>query len=45
MTATKRNFSIAIVACAFMCLVLASCDRHTCPTYSKAPEKTIENKG
>ena len=45
MTATKRNFSIAVVACAFMCLVLASCDRHTCPTYSKAPEKTIENKG
>ena len=45
MTATKRNFSIAIVACAFLCLVLASCDRHTCPTYSKAPEKTIDNKG
>ena|GEM_PF-1756356 len=45
MTATKRNFSIAIIAFAFMCVALASCDRHTCPTYSKAPEKTIENKG
>ena len=45
MIATKRNISIAIVAFAFMCLSLASCDHHTCPTYSKSAEKTIENKG
>jgi hypothetical protein len=45
MTAAKKNLSIAIVAFAFMCLTLASCDHHTCPTYSKAPEKSIENKG
>ena len=45
MTATKRNISIAIVAFAFMCVALASCDRHTCPTYSKAPEHTTESKG
>jgi hypothetical protein len=45
MTTTKRNLSIAIVAFAFMCLTLASCDRHTCPTYSKTPEQTTESKG
>ncbi len=45
MTATKRTLSIALVAFAFMCVALASCDRHTCPTYSKAPEQTTESKG
>ena len=45
MTATKRNISIAFVAFAFMCVALVSCDHHTCPTYSKTPEKTTENKG
>jgi hypothetical protein len=45
MTAAKRNFSIGIIAFAFMCLVLASCDHHTCPTYSKATEKTTDNQG
>ena len=44
MTATKRNLSIAIVAFAFMCLSLASCDHHTCPTYSKTTEKPADPK-
>jgi hypothetical protein len=45
MTATKRNLTIAMIAFAFMCVALASCDRHTCPTYSKTSEATIDNKG
>lgn len=45
MTATKRNLVFASVVFAFMCLTLASCSHHTCPTYSKAPEKGVENKG
>ena len=45
MTATKKNLTIAIIAFAFMCVALASCDHHTCPTYSKTPEKSVENRG
>ncbi|MBS1594882.1 MAG: hypothetical protein JSS76_01920 [Bacteroidetes bacterium] len=45
MTATKKNITIAILAFAFMCVALASCDRHTCPTYSKTTETSVENRG
>ena len=45
MKATKKNISIALIAFAFMCVALASCDRHTCPTYSKASESPVENRG
>jgi hypothetical protein len=45
MTTTKRNLTIAIVAFAFMCVALVSCDHHTCPTYSKTTEQAADNKG
>jgi hypothetical protein len=44
MTTTRRNLSIAIVAFAFMCFALTSCDHHTCPTYSKAAEQSTDAK-
>lgn len=45
MTATRKNITIAIIAFAFMCVALASCDRHTCPTYSKNTETSVESRG
>ena len=45
MSAPKRNIVFAIVAFAFMCVTLTSCDRHSCPTYSKTAEQHVDNKG
>jgi hypothetical protein len=40
---SKSALYCAIV-CTFLTVMVSSCDRHTCPTYSKAPVKVVDNK-
>ena len=44
MTTHKKSLSIALAAFAFLCITLSSCDRKTCPTYSKTTEHNTVNK-
>jgi hypothetical protein len=43
MKTTMKKIIIAAVAIGFL-FGISSCDKHTCPTYSKAEVKTTEAK-
>lgn len=40
MNSSKKSLFVAIAAFAFLCVTLTSCDKKTCPTYSKTGETT-----
>lgn len=40
-----KKIILTVAAIAFLSVVLSSCDRQSCPTYSQTEVKAVENKG